>query len=103
MKAIRFIAAGFACTALTTTAFGATSQTRSCIDSFIAQELDTRATNVTIREEYLPPMPLILRTEIPMQLTAVEKKTGRTIATASCDPQRGLVEVRKHEHEHEQE
>lgn len=97
MKAIRYVAFGLACSALTTVAYGATPQMKRCMDSFIAQELDNRPADVRIREEYLPPTPLVLQAEMPVQLTAVEKDTGRTIATAECDPQRGIVEVKRHE------
>jgi hypothetical protein len=97
MKVIRYVAMGLACSALSAAAYGATTpSTKSCVDSFIAEGLENRPADVRIRKEYVPPMPLVLRMEMPMQLTAVEKDTGRTIATGACDPQRGLVEVKKH-------
>jgi hypothetical protein len=96
MKAIRYIAIALACGTVSTVASSATNtSTKTCVDTFIAQELRNRPADVRIRDQYLPPMPIELRTKFPLELTAVDKSTGRMIATAACDPERGLVEVDK--------
>lgn len=94
MKAIGYIAVAIACGAFSAAASSATNaNTKTCIDTFIEQEVGDRPTEVRIHERYIPPMPIVLRAELPLQLRATEKNTGRTIATAACDPRQGLVDV----------
>jgi hypothetical protein len=66
--------------------------TKACVDTFIAENLDGRAATVRVND-YVAPMPLVLRAEMALQLTAVDKATGRTIATANCRAKRGVVTV----------
>ena len=95
MKAIHGLTVGVACMGFSVVAMANTNaNTRSCVDEFVAQELDGRSVDVRIMRSASYPMPLILLSEMPMQLTAVERSTGRTIATATCEKRRGLVEVK---------
>ena len=99
MKVIRPLMIGLLSSGVAMAAYGTastTSQEKECIDAFVSQQLDGRDVDVRVFErEYVSPMPLILRTDMDLQLTAIDKSTGRTIATASCDSRRGLVEVRQ--------
>jgi|GEM_PF-5417196 hypothetical protein len=96
MKAISCAAVGLAALALSSAAYSmTTSQAKACVDRFVAETLDNRAAEVRIKDR-VGPLPLILRSELSMQLAAVEKSSGRTVATAVCHPKRGLVEVTEH-------
>ena len=93
MKAITGAAVALACMALSSAAYSmTTSQAKACVDRFIAETLENRPAEVRIRDR-VGPLPLILRSELQMHLEAVEKTSGRTVATGVCDPKRGLVEV----------
>lgn len=101
MKVFGFVGAGVASLMLSQGALSAPSPatTKACVDSFIEQTLETKSVksvDVRLGSVYSMPMPLILRMEMPMQLTAVDKATGKTIATAQCDRKQGLVAVREH-------
>jgi hypothetical protein len=94
MKAIGYIAVALACTAFSTAASSATyASTKKCVDSLVAQELGDRPVDVRFRKPVSSPSPVMLTVEMPVQLTMVDKNTGRTIAVAECDPRRGLVDV----------
>src|SRR5688572_32526595 len=80
MKAISGIALGIACSTFSVAASSATeAHTRACVDEFIAEELNNRPAEVRIDRAPDFPMPLVLLSEVPMQLKAVERASGRTI------------------------
>jgi hypothetical protein len=96
MKVVTSAAVALASLAVSSAAFSmTTSQAKACVDRFVAQALDGQPAEVRIKDR-VGPLPLILRSELPIQLEAVEKSSGRTIATAVCHPKRGLVEVNEY-------
>jgi hypothetical protein len=98
MKATGYIALAIACGAFSTAANSANyASTKKCVDTLVTQQLGDRPVDVRYRKPVSSPTPLMLEVEMPVQLTMVEKNTGRTIATAQCDPRHGLVNVEEGE------
>ncbi len=100
MKLLSYLSVGIASFAMSQAALSAptAAAAQACVDHFVEQTLGERnvkQVDVRLGQAYSMPMPLILRMEMPMQLTAVDKATGKTIATAQCDRKHGLVEVRE--------
>lgn len=88
MRAIHYLGIGAALVAMSPVVYSApTQQSRqACIDRFVNETLEGRSVDVRISNyEYVMPTPLALRMEMPLQLTATDRATGRTIATARCD------------------
>jgi hypothetical protein len=95
MKKISCIALALASMALAPLAHSTMSEketAKACVDTFIAENFSGQRVTVHVND-YVPPMPLVLRSALSMQLTAVDKDSGRTLATADCRMKRGTVTV----------
>jgi hypothetical protein len=93
MRPTVYISMIAATVALAPMAQSATSaQTRACVDAFVSNNLPDREVEVHVND-YVAPMPLRLFDEMALELQAVERSTGRTIAKATCRMESGEVTI----------
>jgi hypothetical protein len=91
----------FKLTALSSIAFvpfiangASTEKAQACVDTFVAEQLAGKRP-VTVRiDDYTIPRPLALTADSPLYLEAVDKSSGRTIASAQCSTKRGTVTIK---------
>jgi hypothetical protein len=76
-------------------AHGATAEkTRACLDAFVAEQLAGKQPMTVRVDDYLIPRPLTLTTATPLYLEAVDRASGRTVASAECSMKHGTVTVK---------
>jgi hypothetical protein len=73
-------------------AHSADHKVRACAEAFVAEQFADK--RVTIRTSgHATPVPLVVRAQQPVRLSAVDAASGREIATTTCTSKRGVVTV----------